>query len=82
PAPAVTEESSCCAPAAVVEETSCCAPAAVVEETSCCAPAAATTPAKDEEQPAFHDTMGKLLDTFDVNAYAASVKIFAVKPLS
>ncbi|MDC3378794.1 arsenite methyltransferase [Planctomycetota bacterium] len=68
---------------AAPEASSCCAPApAVVEETSCCAPAAeeATPATSAPEEPAYHDTMGALLDTFDVNAYAASVKIFAVKP--
>ena len=52
----------------------CCGPAP-----SCCGPgdSAQEVPAVD---PKFHDEMSKLLDTFDVNEYAASVKIFALKP--
>ena len=46
---------------------------------SCCAP---TTAADDSPEPdtRFHDEMSKLLEIFDVNEYAASVKIFALKP--
>jgi 2-polyprenyl-3-methyl-5-hydroxy-6-metoxy-1,4-benzoquinol methylase len=52
----------------------CCGPAP-----SCCGPgeSAEGSPAAD---PKFHDEMSKLLDTFDANEYAASVKIFALKP--
>ena len=52
----------------------CCGPAP-----SCCGPgdSAQEEPAVD---PKFHDEMSKLLDTFDVNEYAASVKMFALKP--
>ena len=47
----------------------CCGPS-----TSCCGPS-------DEPQEAnFHDQMSALLDTIDANEYAASVKIFALKP--
>lgn len=82
-AEAAASESGCCgpAPAPVVEESSCCAPTPApepVENSACCEPSTPATESSSE--PAFHDTMGKLLDTFDVNAYAASVKIFAVKP--
>ncbi|MDF1839765.1 MAG: hypothetical protein P1V35_18010, partial [Planctomycetota bacterium] len=81
-APAPQAEESCCAPApeaeaCCVEESaaseSCCAPAEESNAEACCAP---------EPDKAFHTTMDELLDTFDVNAYAASVKIFAVKPAS
>jgi arsenite methyltransferase len=59
----------------------CCGPATdeVVEETSasgCCTPASEPEP---EPEESYHDTMDALLDSFDVNEYAASVKIFAVK---
>ncbi|QDU83754.1 Ubiquinone/menaquinone biosynthesis C-methyltransferase UbiE [Planctomycetes bacterium Pla163] len=59
------------APAATSESSSCCGPSA--EPTS--EPQAANTSGSD-----FHATMDELLDTFDVNEFAASVKIYAVKP--
>lgn len=46
---------------------SCCAPAA----SSCCAPSPSAKP--------IHQDLGELLRKYDVNAYAASVKVFAVK---
>ncbi|HPF13939.1 MAG: arsenite methyltransferase [Planctomycetes bacterium] len=64
--------SSCCAPTPEPSASACCTPAAP-ESSACCEPATA------KEQP-YHESMGALLDRFDVNAYAASVKIFAVKP--
>jgi SAM-dependent methyltransferase len=48
----------------------CCAPAAEAT-TGCCSP-------KTEPDPAFHDQLTALLESFDINEYAASVKIFAV----
>jgi SAM-dependent methyltransferase len=42
-------------------------------ETSCCAPAS-TAPAS------FHDELTTLLSRYDINAAAASVKVYAVKP--
>ena len=50
----------------------CCGP-----EPACCGPAAG---GPDEARIDFHQTMSELLDAFDVNEYAASVKIFALKP--
>ena len=78
---------ACCGPESPMDAaSSCCSPAAEpapAAQSSCCGsettPAQAP-PAEAETQPAYHDTMGDLLDSFDVNAYAASVKIFAVKP--
>lgn len=49
---------------AQAEGSACCAP-----ETSCCSPSA---------KP-LHQDLGELLRQYDVNAYAASVKVFAVK---
>ncbi|MEZ5977644.1 MAG: arsenite methyltransferase [Planctomycetota bacterium] len=84
---------ACCGPAsdasmAPEEEpsasTGCCGgpkpePAPPAESSSsCCSPAPASESQRAE--PDFHATMDALLDTFDVNAYAASVKIWAVKP--
>lgn len=60
----------------------CCAPAPAGSE-ACCSPAPppSSTPGScSSEAPDYHDTMGELLDQFDVNEYAASVKIWAVKP--
>ena len=53
---------------------------------ACCGPAPSccgSAPAADdstESDSSFHGEMSKLLETFDVNEYAASVKIFALKP--
>lgn len=49
----------------------CCGP-----EPSCCGP---DSP-QSEQEPGFHEKLGALLETFDANDYAASVKIFALKP--
>ncbi|MCA8969799.1 MAG: arsenite methyltransferase [Planctomycetes bacterium] len=69
---------ACCGPAE--SASSCCAPSpAKSEASSCCGGDSASEPGASEE-PTFHDTMDGLLDTFDVNEHAASVKIFAVKP--
>ena len=85
---------ACCGPesagdmspeaAAPAEATACCAPAPTPAPSSeaCCSPADAAAGAcgPADESPAYHETMGDLLDKFDVNQYAASVKIWAVKP--
>jgi SAM-dependent methyltransferase len=82
----VENQSGCCAPS-MKEETpkslpvaagSCCAPAeapgaAAQAAVSCCAPASAGGEA--------HGDLGDLLARYNVNDYAASVKVFAVKPL-
>lgn len=51
----------------------CCGP--TPETTSCCGPTESPAPT----EPAFHQRMSELLDSFDANEYAASVKIFALK---
>jgi SAM-dependent methyltransferase len=58
---------SCCAPAA---------PSAAASSVSCCAPASAGAEAGSETA----GDLGELLARYDVNDYAASVKVFAVKP--
>lgn len=69
----------------------CCGPASdasmapesseVADNSSCCGPSdAPEAVAEPETGSDFHTTMDALLDTFDVNAFAASVKIYAVKP--
>lgn len=42
----------------------------------CCGPAEASAPSAQT----MHDTLSEVLTTFDVNEYAASVRIFALKP--
>lgn len=61
---------SCCAPAGTAA-----AEAPAASTVSCCAPAAA---AGDGEE--LHGDLRDLLERHDVNEYAASVKVFAVKP--
>ncbi len=85
PEPEVKEASACCSPT-TAEQVAAAEQAGT--EAPCCNPSSEPAASAPVEAPAtqesteFHDTMGKLLDSFDVNAYAASVKIFAVKPTS
>lgn len=51
----------------------CCGPAPAAS--SCCRP----TDEPPLTEPAFHERMNELLDSFDANEFAASVKIFALK---
>jgi SAM-dependent methyltransferase len=53
----------------VENQAGCCSPAM---ESSCCSPAAA--------EPTLHKELTELLDTYDVNQAAASVKVYAIKP--
>jgi SAM-dependent methyltransferase len=61
-------------------QSDCCSPSSAgstdlpLVETTCCTP----DPAVDEE--GLHQQMAELLRRYDVNQYAASVKIFALKP--
>jgi len=72
-----------CCSAEVVEDaaSSCCGPAEVaapvVEETSSCCGSSEPAAVEDE---AYHDQMTEILGQFDFNEFAASAKIFAVKP--
>jgi arsenite methyltransferase len=66
-----------------VAAASCCAPAEATTEskpslaiTTCCAPA--VEPGGGAE---LHESLNELLSRYNVNDYAASVKVFAVKPL-
>ena len=59
----------------------CCAPAPSQQAPAsdgCCAAAGESM----DQSAAFHDQVSGLLEAYDVNEYAASVKMFAVKPLS
>ncbi|MDT7809531.1 MAG: arsenite methyltransferase [Acidobacteriota bacterium] len=86
----VENQQGCCSPAMTGEATtkslpvaasSCCAPVAesastMVEDAGwCCAP---SIPADAQVEP--HGSLRDLLARYDVNDYAASVKVFAVKP--
>lgn len=78
--------SSCCAPAEPVASaaaTSCCAPSEASAAakpapaiTSCCSPAV-----EPADGVALHGSLNEILSRYNVNDYAASVKVFAVKPL-
>jgi SAM-dependent methyltransferase len=57
--------------AKVEDQAGCCSPA--MTEGACCTPAAS-------EDPTLHRQLADLLQTFDINAAAASVKIYALKP--
>lgn len=59
-------DAACCAPS----PTACCAPAPAA---SCCAPAQA-------EEVSLHESLTDLLKRYNVNDYAASVRVYAVKP--
>ncbi len=75
------KEESCCATESATE--ACCSSEPAAEESACCAPepeAQSCCGGESSEERPLHDTMAELLEAFDVNAYAASVKIFAIKP--
>ena len=77
----VENQSGCCSPAKDAGHAPAATPANAAAtslaalETSCCAP---TTPAP----ASLHDELASLLSQYDVNAAAASVKVYAVKPSS
>lgn len=73
----VPGQSACCAPPAATQSSS---PSqgvslTVAPSSSCCGPAPG---AADTSQ--IHDRLASLLAQYDINDYAASVKVFAVKP--
>lgn len=64
--------------AKVENQAGCCSPLMVISDTGdsgCCG--GSTTPATDAT---LHNRLAELLRTYDVNDYAASVRVFAVKP--
>jgi SAM-dependent methyltransferase len=65
----VENQSGCCSPA--MDKVDASNPLQVVES-SCCSPAAADA--------TLHDELKTLLENYDVNAAAASVKVYAIKP--
>ena len=69
---------ACCGPEVETEASagdSCCPTA----EPDCCAPEE-TAKTDDQVASEYHSTMSDLLNEFDVNEYAGSFKIFALKP--
>lgn len=64
----VENQAGCCSPAMDASS-----PFAMVQET-CCTPASTAS--------SLHDDLSALLDTYDVNQAAASVKVYAIKPRS
>jgi arsenite methyltransferase len=60
--------------AKVENQAGCCAPT-MGDTTACCAPAASA-------EPSVHEELSELLSEYDVNAAAASVKVYAIKPSS
>ncbi len=66
----IENQSGCCSPA--MDKTDASNPLQVVEG-SCCSPAPAA-------ESTLHDELKTLLENYDVNAAAASVKVYAIKP--
>jgi SAM-dependent methyltransferase len=69
----VENQSGCCPPPEAAA-----APSLAIVEAGCCATVASTQ--GDPHGSDFHARLGKLLSQYDVNDYAASVRVFAVKP--
>lgn len=76
----IENQSGCCAPAAPIEtQSGCCSPgsvsaASVASAATCCAPTATTEP-----ETKLFEKFTDLLSRYNVNDYAASVKVYAVK---
>jgi len=77
----IENQSGCCepAPAQIERQSACCTPAAVAEPSaesaaSCCTPAP-----KSEADTKLFEKFNDLLSRYNVNDYAASVKVYAVK---
>ena len=68
--------SGCCSPSP--SSSSCCAPAPA-SSSACCAPPTSAAACCEPNPKPIHQDLGELLRKYDVNAYAASVKVFAVK---
>ncbi|QDU38027.1 Demethylmenaquinone methyltransferase [Maioricimonas rarisocia] len=80
-------ESGCCSPAEATAGDACCEPASAAAPASgeaCCEPAPADadtdccSPVEGEADPGLHERLADLLQKYDVNDYAASVRVFAI----
>jgi SAM-dependent methyltransferase len=69
----VENQSGCCSPAMAATDKASATNQLQIVESSCCSP----VPAADST---LHEELKTLLETYDVNAAAASVKVYAVKP--
>jgi arsenite methyltransferase len=58
----------------------CCSPGAETQSGCCSGAIGSDPPLLSESQPEFHNRMAELLRKYNVNDFAASVKVFAVKP--
>jgi arsenite methyltransferase len=58
----------------------CCTPRAENQDGCCSGSTGSELPVLAESQPEFHNQLAELLRKYDVNEFAASVKVFAVKP--
>jgi SAM-dependent methyltransferase len=77
PKSAGNAKDECCTPKASPDDPGCCTPAPAADgQSGCCSQAAETEP----ESAGFHDKLTQSLSDLDLNAYAAAVRIFAVKP--
>jgi len=68
-------QSGCCSPAMEEAKEGCCGSSLKVVSSPCCG-----GERSGGESPDVHAALKGLLEKYDVNAYAASVKVFAVKP--
>lgn len=64
-------QTACCSPA--MEEPS--SPFPIAKSSCCC-----STPQPEPKQTAVHEDLRKLLEKYDINAAAASVRVYALKP--
>ena len=83
---AVEGQGACCAPVAAPAESGCCEDSGPTTSAGCCSPAptsltvgGATKPTPPAD-PQLHEQLADLTRRYDLNAYAASVKVYAVKP--
>jgi len=74
----VENQSACCSPAVPDQMNDSSKNLPIATATTCCAPAQAV----DQAGSNLHDTLKDLMDRYNVNDYAASVRVFAVKPRS
>jgi ubiquinone/menaquinone biosynthesis C-methylase UbiE len=87
----VENQSACCSPA-MDQSSACCTPSEA-QNTGCCAPPVSLEVTEEEwiaatqgccgaepSEPAVHTGLAELIRQYDVNDYAASVQVYAVKP--
>lgn len=70
----------CCTPKASPDAPGCCTQAPAVESKGGCCASEEAAPEAPPDAAGFHDRLTHSLRDLDLNAYAAAVRIFAVKP--